>query len=136
MPDRRAQIVDAALAVAQERGLAAMTMRSVAEHLGSSVMGLYRHVATKEELLDELVGRLLAEVDRAEPSQPWPQRLHHLAQQVFALAARYPSVVPLLMTQGRPGRPPHSVALPPHGRPGGPRAAHRALRAASPAAGP
>jgi len=99
MAGRKAQIVDAALAVAQERGLAAMTMRSVAEHLGSSVMGLYRHVATKEDLLDELVGRLLAEVEQANPNQPWQQRLHHLADELLALAVRYPSVLPLLMTR-------------------------------------
>lgn len=99
MTSRRAQVVDAALVVAQRRGLAAMSMRAVADQLGSSVMALYRHVPTKEALLDELVGRLLAEVDLPDPEQPWPARLHHLAGTVYDLALRYPTVVPLLLTR-------------------------------------
>jgi AcrR family transcriptional regulator len=99
MPSRRDQIIEAALAVAQRRGLAAMSMRAVADHLGGSLMGLYRHVPTKEALLDELVGRLLAEIDLPDPDQPWQQRLHHLASQVYDLADRYPTLVPLLLTR-------------------------------------
>ncbi len=99
MPSRRAEIVEAALTVAQQRGLAAMSMRAVAEQLGSSVMALYRHVPGKEALLDELVGRLLSEVDLPHSGQPWPARLHHLAGQVHDLAGRYPTVVPLLLTR-------------------------------------
>jgi AcrR family transcriptional regulator len=96
---RRDEIVEAALVIAQRQGLAAMSMRAVAEQLGGSVMGLYRHVPTKEALLDELVGRLLAEVDLPDPGDPWPDRLRHLANQVYDLAGRYPTVVPLLITR-------------------------------------
>ena len=99
MASRRAEIVEAALGVAQERGLAATTMRAVADRLGASVMGLYRHVPTKDALLDHLVGRLLAELDLPDPAQPWRRRLHHLAGQVYDLAGRYPTVVPLLLTR-------------------------------------
>ena len=97
--DRRSEIVEAALAVAQENGLAAMSMRAVADRVGVSVMALYRHVPTKEALLDELVGRLLAEIEPAAPDTPWQQRLRDLAGQVYALAGRYPTVVPLLLTR-------------------------------------
>jgi AcrR family transcriptional regulator len=107
--NRRVEIIEAALAVAQQRGLAAMSMRAVAEHLGASVMGLYRHVPTKEALLDGLVGRLAAEIELPDPAQPWDQRLHHLARDVFDLAARYPTVVPLLLT--RAYRTPDAVRL-------------------------
>ncbi len=99
MHSRRAEIVEAALDVARERGLPAVTMRAVADRLGVSVMGLYRHVPTKEALLDDLVGRLLAELDLPGPSRPWRQRLHRLAGQVYDLAGRYPTVVPLLLTR-------------------------------------
>lgn len=99
MTGRRDEIVEAALAVAQERGLEATTMRAVAERLGGSVMGLYRHVPTKDALLDALVGRLLAEVDAGDVEAPWPDRLQHLAAQVFDLALRHPTVVPLLLVR-------------------------------------
>jgi AcrR family transcriptional regulator len=68
MSSRRDEIMDAALVVAQTRGLAAMSMRAVAEQTGSSVMALYRHVASKDELLDGLVGRVLAEVQPPDPT--------------------------------------------------------------------
>lgn len=74
-------------------------MRAVADQAGSSVMGLYRHVPTKEALLDELVGRLVAEIVLPDPAGPWQPRLRHLAGQVYDLAARYPTVVPLLLTR-------------------------------------
>lgn len=99
MSNRKAHIVEAALVVAQTQGLAAMSMRAVAAQAGSSVMALYRHLPTKEALLDELVGRLLAEIDLLGPSEPWRTRLRHLAGQFYDLATRYPSVIPLLMTR-------------------------------------
>lgn len=99
MADRRSEIVEAALSVAQDHGLAAMSMRAVADRVGVSVMALYRHVPTKEALLDELVGRLLAEIEPAAPDTPWQQRLRDLAGHVYALAGRYPTVVPLLLTR-------------------------------------
>lgn len=99
MSDRRQQIVDAALVVAQSRGLGAMSMRAVADEMSCSVMALYRHVAGKDDLLDALVGRILAEIPMPDPEQAWEQRLAHLAREVFALAHRYPTVVPLLLTR-------------------------------------
>jgi AcrR family transcriptional regulator len=91
--------MDAALAVAQARGLSAMSMRAVAEEAGSSVMALYRHVANKDALLDGLVGRVLAEVRSPDMDDPWEDQLRDIARQVFAVAHRYPTVVPLLLTR-------------------------------------
>lgn len=99
MRDRHGEIVDAALVVAQRQGLAATSMRAVAQQTGSSVMALYRHVASKDALLDALVGRLLAEVQLPDPARPWAERLRHLGGELYDLAARYPTVVPLLLTR-------------------------------------
>jgi AcrR family transcriptional regulator len=49
------RVVAAAIAVADEHGLAAVSMSRVAEQLGASTMALYRHVASKEELLTLMV---------------------------------------------------------------------------------
>ena len=58
----RAQVLDATLRLASEKGLTAVTMRAVAGRLGVSPMALYRHVGDKQGLLDGLVERLMAEV--------------------------------------------------------------------------
>lgn len=49
------RVVAAAIEVADEHGLGAVSMSRVADQLGASTMALYRHVASKEELLTLMV---------------------------------------------------------------------------------
>jgi AcrR family transcriptional regulator len=51
----REQIVDAAIAVAERDGLAAVTTRHVAAQLGTGSASLYRHVASRADLVDLMV---------------------------------------------------------------------------------
>lgn len=60
-------IVRAAIAIADHGGVAAVTMRAVAESLGRSPMTLYSYVRTKEELLDVMYDRALGELPAAYP---------------------------------------------------------------------
>ncbi|MBT9329369.1 TetR/AcrR family transcriptional regulator, partial [Salmonella enterica subsp. enterica serovar Typhimurium] len=57
----REAIVDAAIALADEDGLDALSMRRIADRMGVGAMSLYRHVAGKDELIaamtDEVAGR-------------------------------------------------------------------------------
>src|SRR5262245_7663685 len=55
----RELILDAAEAVAQQGGFDALTLRAVAERLQAAPMALYRHFATKEELVNALLDRVL-----------------------------------------------------------------------------
>jgi AcrR family transcriptional regulator len=108
VPDKRRQILLAALAVADEEGLDAVSMRSVAERVGVSAMALYPHVGSKEALLDGLVDILLAELPVAEVAgdDPWT-RLTSLAHELRALARRHPSAFGLLLS--RPSVTPDAV---------------------------
>jgi AcrR family transcriptional regulator len=56
------QVLAAAIACADDHGLAGCTMRSVAERLGVTPMALYRHVHDKDHLLALLPDALLADV--------------------------------------------------------------------------
>lgn len=62
----REQVVRTATEVVRSGGFKQMTIRSLAAELGVAPMSLYRHVRDKDDLLDEVVGRLLAEVWRPE----------------------------------------------------------------------
>jgi AcrR family transcriptional regulator len=53
---RRGEILDAALAVFQEKGYAGGTMRDVANRLGVTEPALYRHYAGKEALYSDMLG--------------------------------------------------------------------------------
>lgn len=61
----RAQVVEAAAALADEQGLAAATLSAVARRLGVRPPSLYKHVASLEELHAEVAVRALDEL-RAE----------------------------------------------------------------------
>jgi AcrR family transcriptional regulator len=109
VPDRRQRILDAALAIADERGLDAVTMRAVAARVGVTAMALYPHVRSKEDLLDGLVGRLLTELSLPDPAKPWPDRLREIARSARETARRHPAVMPLLFA--RPAVTPDAVRV-------------------------
>jgi AcrR family transcriptional regulator len=70
----RAEIVDAAIAVADAEGAEAVSMRRIAQVLRVGTMSLYWHVASKEQLLHVLHGMLdaiVAEIDVREPTGDW-----------------------------------------------------------------
>lgn len=81
-PLSRERIVDAAIAVADDTGLSAMTMKRVADRLETGAMSLYRHVADK----DELVAAMVERVTGAHPypdlaGLSWREAMHALARQ-------------------------------------------------------
>jgi AcrR family transcriptional regulator len=95
----RAGILGAALELADERGLEAVTMHAVAQRLSVTPMALYRHVDDKQALLDGLVERLLTSYPLPPAGAPWDGRLTAMAQAVRSTAKRHPAVFPLLLTR-------------------------------------
>jgi AcrR family transcriptional regulator len=100
---------DAALALADEDGLDAVSMRAVAQRVGVTAMALYPHFGSKEALLDGLVGRVLADPGLPDPAGPWRLRLSGLAHAMRELAHRHPAVTPLLFS--RPAVTPDAVRV-------------------------
>jgi AcrR family transcriptional regulator len=88
------RIVAAAIEIADEHGLPAVTMQRVAESLGFTTMSLYRYVASKEELLalmqDAAVDTEdLPEVDAAD----WAASLRRWVQMLRDVYRRRPWVL-------------------------------------------
>ncbi|WP_110180805.1 TetR/AcrR family transcriptional regulator [Nocardioides solisilvae] len=80
------QVVEAALSLADERGLAAVTVRAVAERVGVSAMSVYTYVPGKPELLDLMVDRLHLAMPRPPwRSRSWRRRLTDVAEANRAL---------------------------------------------------
>jgi AcrR family transcriptional regulator len=105
--DKRRLILDQALALVDERGLAAMSMRAVAERVGLTSMALYPYVGGKDALLDGLVDLLNAELGTAWGDNPadidWRQRLRALGRAVRGLAHAHPGAFPLLLNRPAAG---------------------------------
>ncbi|AZC14316.1 TetR family transcriptional regulator [Microbacterium sp. ABRD28] len=74
-PLDRERVLDAAVALADEVGLDATSMRRVAEALGVTAMALYKHVANREELVDGMLDRLVASIDVPRDGLPWQEAL-------------------------------------------------------------
>jgi AcrR family transcriptional regulator len=106
---RRGEVLEAALEIADARGLSAVTMRAVAARIGVTAMALYPHVRSKNDLLDGLVGRLLAEFAIPDQELPWQDRLRAIAYSMRDVACRHPSVVPLLFS--RPAITPEGIGV-------------------------
>jgi len=93
----RDTILAAALSIADERGLDALTMRAVADRVGVTPMALYRYVGGKSQLLDGVVERLLLEVTLPAGRLSWREQLAKMTGSLRSTARRHPEVFPLLM---------------------------------------
>src|ERR1700722_13249069 len=81
MVGRKDEILDAAISLADERGLDAVSMRAVAELVGVTPMALYPHVGSKAALLDGMMGRMLGELlPVTSAGATWQERLSDLAR--------------------------------------------------------
>lgn len=87
----RERIVRAAVAVADADGLEALTMRRVATELGVATMALYRHVGSKEELLDLAADTVIGSVPLPADTPPgWRPRLAAIARLQWSLYREHP----------------------------------------------
>ncbi|MFQ6856134.1 TetR/AcrR family transcriptional regulator [Streptomyces sp. 35M1] len=94
-------IVAAGIAVADERGMAALSMRAVGRRLGRTAMALYTHVPGKGELIDLMHDRVLAEVPASyEVGEGWRPAVVAWAEDTWACCLRHPWV--LQVSQARP----------------------------------
>ena len=73
------QIGRAALKIVDEEGLRELTMRRLAEALGTGPASLYRHVSSRDDLLVEVADLVLAELDAPDPGLHWREALEQLA---------------------------------------------------------
>lgn len=67
----RERVVEAAIELADARGLAAASMRAVADRLGVTPMALYKHVADRSQLVDEMLDHVLAGTSDAPGAADW-----------------------------------------------------------------
>ena len=98
----RQVILDAAEAVAAE-GFGALTMRAVAARLGAVPMALYNHFATKEQLVDALLDRVLSRFEPEPATGDWGEDLRRFARAHRRVLVAHPWAVAPLFTQPNPG---------------------------------
>ena len=87
------QIAKAAIAIADTDGLAAVSMRRLAEALGVSTMALYRYVSSKNDIFELMSDALAAITLPSGDGTTWRTVLTSLAEQSRASALRHPWLI-------------------------------------------
>ena len=70
-PLSKERVIVEAVALADEAGIAALTMRKLADRLLVEPMSLYHHVANKDEILDGIVDLVFAEIELPAAGDAW-----------------------------------------------------------------
>ena len=85
------RVVETATELADRHGLAAVTIRRVAERIGVSTMSVYTYVPGKPELLDLMLDHAYLTMPRARwRTRSWRRRLERVAKDNVELFARHP----------------------------------------------
>jgi AcrR family transcriptional regulator len=93
----REKVIEEARALIQEAGVESLTLRKLAARCGVGTMTLYRHMRTKEELLQAVANTYFAEIDLPTvPGEaggpPWHERVADLFREVRRICMKYPEL--------------------------------------------
>lgn len=102
-PLSRERVVTAAMALADEKGEAGVTMRAIAARLGVEAMSLYNHVAGREDILGGMVDAVFGEIDLPTSTTRWREAMRDRAASARTVLRRHPWAVGLMDSRSQPG---------------------------------
>jgi len=103
----RELVVEAALQLLDEQGLAGVTTRKIAERLGVKSASLYWHIRSRDELLDLLADRVVADARWPEPTLSWRAKVEALMGEYARCLLAHRDAAQV--AAGRPPRGPHRL---------------------------
>jgi AcrR family transcriptional regulator len=99
----RERVLRAAVAFADEHGIASVSMRKLGEALGVEAMSLYNHVANKDELLDDMVDVVFDEIGLPSCADEWRTAMRQRAISVRRVLAHHRWAIGLMESRSSPG---------------------------------
>jgi AcrR family transcriptional regulator len=103
VPLTRERVLGGAVAVADARGIGALTMRSLAQELGVKPMALYHHVANKAEILDGIVDVVFSQIELPADETDWRRAMRTRATSARRVLGRHPWAIALMESRTAPG---------------------------------
>ena len=110
-PLNRDRVLRAAVALADQAGMSALSMRKLGEALGVEAMSLYNHIASKSDLLDGMIDIVFGEIDLpaeagdgdgdGEPG--WRAAMRRRAISARQVLRRHPWAIGLMESRITPG---------------------------------
>jgi AcrR family transcriptional regulator len=89
-PLSKERVLATAVALADEGGVDALSMRKIAQALGVVPMALYKHVANKNELLDGMIDVLVLEIDPPAGDPDWKTVIRRRVLSARRMLLRHP----------------------------------------------
>jgi AcrR family transcriptional regulator len=102
-PLSRDRVLRAALELADEGGIGALTMQQIGRRLGVEAMSLYRHVRNKDDILDGIVDLVFAEIELPTDRSSWRAVLRARSISARAALRRHPWAITLMESRMTPG---------------------------------
>jgi AcrR family transcriptional regulator len=102
IPLSRERVLRAAITLADEGGIEALSMRKLAKELGVEAMSLYNHVANKDDVLDGIVDAAWSEIVMSTGEADWKTEIRETAISAHETLLRHPWASGLWMRQ-KPG---------------------------------
>jgi len=90
VPLSRERVLRAAVALADEGGIEALSMRKLADELGVKAMSLYNHVANKDDVLDGIVDSAWGEIVAPGGDADWKTQIREIAVSAHETLLRHP----------------------------------------------
>lgn len=103
VPLSRERVLQCAVTIADEAGIAGLTMRSLAQALGVKPMSLYYYVANKGEILDAIIDMVFNEIDPPSSGGDWQREMRRRANAIRKALRRHPWAIGLLESRTSPG---------------------------------
>ncbi len=102
-PLSRERVLRAAVAFADESGIATLSMRKLGEVLGVEAMSLYNHVANKGDLLDGMIDLVFSEIDLPSGGAGWKTAMRQRAASARQVLSRHRWAIGLMESRSSPG---------------------------------
>ncbi|MBK5266294.1 MAG: TetR/AcrR family transcriptional regulator C-terminal domain-containing protein [Acidimicrobiia bacterium] len=102
-PLTRERVLEGAVALADEIGVDALTMRKLAAALGVKPMTIYHHVDGKEEIIDGMVDLVFSEIDLPPTDHDWKSAIRERCLSARQALTRHRWAAPLMESRTSPG---------------------------------
>jgi AcrR family transcriptional regulator len=102
-PLTKQRVITEAVALADDEGIAMLTMRRLADRLGIEPMSLYHHVANKDEILDAMLDVVFSEIELPSTRVRWRTAMRARAASARAALRRHPWAIGRMESRANPG---------------------------------
>lgn len=99
----RQRVVQAAIEHADTAGLEALTMRHLAKTLNTAPMALYRHVSSRDDLIDAMIDVVFSEIALPLGGAGWKQAMRDRALSLRDVLSRHRWAIGLMESRRHPG---------------------------------